>query len=251
LWDNKICDHIFSLVKTHHIKGFMQNEQLLKVAKIRGDTSVKEWVYQSLCELLLTGEFTPGMSITLRGIAEAFEVSPMPVRETVQRLVSEGALELTETRRICVAEINEDKFDEIFHARVSLEPKLASSALPSIDDKALKQIIDVDERLMRSIVEGDVEEYVRYNRQFHFLIYHHSPSVVLLPMVNSLWLQFSPFMRVVVGRVGTQVMMDHHESVIESISENDAQGLQKALYNNIFNRMIIVKDEIFSHDTPT
>tara|TARA_B110000914_G_C15423494_1_gene427733 strand:+ start:247 stop:924 length:678 start_codon:yes stop_codon:yes gene_type:complete len=223
----------------------MQSEQLLKVPKKRGDTSIKDWVYFSLSELLLNGEFTPGMIITLRGIADVFEVSPMPVREAVQRLVSDGALEFTETRRICVAEINKDKFDELFHARVSLEPKIAVSALPAITDKTLRLITEVDKRLMKSINEGNVEEYVKCNRQFHFLIYNCSSSVVLLPIVNSLWLQFSPFMRVVVGRVGTHVMRDYHESVIESIIEKDAEGLQKALYSNIFNRMTIVKNVIF------
>lgn len=225
----------------------MPYEQLFKVAKNKGDSSIKDWVYLSICELLLEGEFIPGMSVTLRGIADALGVSPMPVREAVQRLVSEGALELTETRRISIAEIDEEKFDEIFHARISLEPKLASTSLKAINEKELQQIIKIEDRLIKSIKEGDVKEYVRSNRQFHFAIYRHSPSVVLLPIVNSLWLQFSPFMRVVVGRVGTQVMRDHHELVIESIAENNAKGLQEAFYNNIFNRMSIVKDVIFSN----
>jgi len=225
----------------------MPYEQLLRAAESKGDSSTKDWVYLSFCELLLDGEFTPGMSVTLRGIADAFEVSPMPVREAVQRLVSEGALELTETRRISIAEIDEEKFDEIFHARISLEPKLASTSLKNIGKKELQQVIEIEDRLMKSIVNGDVGEYVKSNRQFHYAIYRHSPSVVLLPIVNSLWLQFSPFMRVVVGRVGTQVMRDHHELVIESIAENNAKGLQEAFYNNIFNRMSIVKDVIFSN----
>ena len=38
-------------------------------------------VYDRLCTLLREGEFTPGKAVRVAQIAEAFEVSAMPVRE--------------------------------------------------------------------------------------------------------------------------------------------------------------------------
>lgn len=52
-------------------------------------------VYDQLCILLTTGQLMPGETLSLRKIAEALDVSVMPVREAVSRLVAEQAFEVT------------------------------------------------------------------------------------------------------------------------------------------------------------
>ena len=59
------------------------------------------------------------------------------------------------------------------------------------------------------------------NRRFHFEIYTAAPSIVLLPMVESLWIQFGPFMRAVYGRVGTAILDDQHVRAVAAIEAGD------------------------------
>ena len=63
---------------------------------------VHDQVYAAIRNGLVDGSFVPGRSVTLRGLAAMLGVSPMPVRAAVTRLVAEGALALTPTRRVCV-----------------------------------------------------------------------------------------------------------------------------------------------------
>lgn len=56
--------------------------------------SLQQRIYENLRRELIEGRFAPGQTLSLRRIASASGVSPMPVREAVKRLISEGAIEL-------------------------------------------------------------------------------------------------------------------------------------------------------------
>ena len=103
----------------------MNQDILSKVEPRDPDLNANDWVYNSLCQLILSGEFAPGISFTFRGIANSFGVSTMPVREAAKRLISEGALEISEKRRITVSKMTQSKFDELNIARLYLEPQLS------------------------------------------------------------------------------------------------------------------------------
>src|SRR4051794_6599884 len=94
---------------------------------------VHDKVYQAIQEGLIGGRFVPGRSVTLRGLAEILGVSPMPVRAAVARLVAEGALAMTPTRRVSVPAMTPGRFDELVRARILLESEAAVRAMPDID----------------------------------------------------------------------------------------------------------------------
>ena len=211
----------------------MNQDILSKVEPRDPDLNANDWVYNSLCQLILSGEFAPGISFTFRGIANSFGVSTMPVREAAKRLISEGALEISEKRRITVSKMTQSKFDELNIARLYLEPQLSGLALKHIDSKKLKLLINIDKNLDYAISTGNIEDYIKYNYQFHFGIYEAGPSPILLPLVRTLWLRFSPVYRIVAGRLGTQILKDFHHSAIDAIIDKDSIALQKAIHNDI------------------
>ena len=218
---------------------------LLSKVEPRGlELNANDWVYNSLCQLILSGEFVPGVSFTFRGIANSFGVSTMPVREAAKRLISEGALEISEKRRITVSKMTQSKFDELNVARLYLEPQLSSRAIKHIDSKRLKLLINIDKNLDYAILTGNIEDYIKYNYQFHFGIYEAGPSPVLLPLVRTLWLRFSPFYRIVAGRAGTQTMKDFHHSAIDAIKAKDSVALEEAILNDISEGMEMLNESL-------
>jgi len=218
---------------------------LLSKVEPRGlELNANDWVYNSLCQLILSGEFVPGVSFTFRGIANSFGVSTMPVREAAKRLISEGALEISEKRRITVSKMTQSKFDELNVARLYLEPQLSSRAIKHIDSKRLKLLINIDKNLDYSISTGNIEDYIKYNYQFHFGIYEARPSPVLLPLVRTLWLRFSPFYRIVAGRLGTQILKDFHHSAIDAIKAKDSVALEEAILNDISEGMEMLNESL-------
>ena len=115
-----------------------------------------------------------------------------------------------------------------------LEPT-PTAELRAIDD-------DIDARL----TDGDAEAYMRLNHAFHFRIYRASGSRVLLPLIDSLWLQFAPFMRTVYGRVGTASLVDQHKEAIRAIELADATALRAAISADITDGMGLLGKEILA-----
>lgn len=201
---------------------------------------VHEEVYAAIRQGLVGGSFVPGRPMTLRGLAQLLGVSPMPVRAAVTRLVAERALALTSTRRISVPTMTAERFDELVRTRILLEGEAAQRALPFIDAGRLAAIRDHDRRLEACLAAEDVEGYMSANHAFHFAIYRAAPSSVLVPLIETLWLQFGPFMRLVYEQLDMDAIVDQHERAIEAIVAGDALRLRAAIEADIGDGMSII-----------
>ena len=208
-----------------------------KAGDASGSGSMHERVYQTLRQRILVGGILPGRPVTVRGMAKQLGVGVMPVREAVRRLIAERALELRDNRRVCVPAMTPGKFDEIIFARCQLEPELAQRALPNIDAAAMAGIEAIDEAMNRSIAAGDAGTYMRDNFEFHFAIYRRAGAETLLHLVESVWLQFGPFMRVAYGRSGTAELAGGHSGVRRAIRSGNAKALAAAITADIMHGM--------------
>lgn len=205
---------------------------------------VHQQVYEALCDSILAGQFVPGVSVTLRGLAEQLGVSPMPVREAIRRLVAERALQVLSNRRVCVTPMTRTRLQELNYARLSLEPKLALLAMPNITKRDVKYLRQIDEELNHSLRAGDVDAYIHCNRRFHFGIYERADSPVLCPLVRSLWLQFAPFTRIVFGRMGTEILQDYHADALRALQTGDKQAFANAIESDISEGMELLAEHL-------
>lgn len=203
-----------------------------------------ESVYRQIRERILFGGFRPGGAVTLRGLAEELHVSPMPVREAVRRLIAERALEMQDNRRVLVPPMTRSKFEQILFARTALEPELASRALKRLSRADIDAIEQIDESVDQTMQNGDVEGYMRSNFRFHFTIYEKAGQETLLALVESVWLQFGPFMRMAYGRFGTQKLEDFHETAVAAMRAGDQDKLKRAIASDINQGMGFIGDEV-------
>jgi len=230
-----------------------EKEPTGKPAPARRET-VRDRVMERMRFALLTGRIVPGRAETLRGLAEEFRVSPMPVREAVHRLAAEGALEIRPNGGLHVPAMGEARLREIIRVRTLLEPELARMALPNLTGEDAATLRVLDTTLDRTIADGNVEDYMRFNHAFHFHLYQAAESEVMLPLVESVWLQFGPFMRMVGGRVGTARFVDRHKQALEAIATRDSEALAHAIRDDVGDGMEMLGASLFgwpSSDTGT
>ncbi|MEM7739337.1 MAG: GntR family transcriptional regulator [Pseudomonadota bacterium] len=206
--------------------------------------AMHEQVYERLREALIAGHLSPGRVLSVRGIAAEFDVSAMPAREAIRRLAARGALEFTGTRRVSIARMTEEKLGEIKEARLWLEPTLAERTLLRLQGKArerkrlIRELEKIDASLDAAIHRGDANQYSQFNSEFHFALYRASEANVLLDLVESLWMRVGPFMRVVIGRLGTSCLTDdHHKEVVQAIEDDDPAALREAVRQDILHGM--------------
>jgi DNA-binding GntR family transcriptional regulator len=214
------------------------------------DGPLHDRVYRRLRDALVTGRIVPGRAVTLRGLAQSLGVSAMPVREAIRRVSAEGGLVVGANRRVWVPAMDADRFDELVRTRTLLEPEAAVRALPHIDAARLDRLRALDDSIDTALAIGDVEGYMTGNHAFHFEIYTAAPSRVMVPLIESLWLQFGPFMRSVYGRLGTKVLVDHHVHALDAIAARDADRLAEAIRADILDGMDLIDATILGQTEP-
>jgi DNA-binding GntR family transcriptional regulator len=87
---------------------------------------------------------------------------------------------------------------------------------------------------------GEVIGYMECNFAFHFNIYRANGRATLNRLIETLWLQFGPFMRVVYGRYGAANLVDQHRLALDAIEAGDAAALRAAIAGDIADGMGLV-----------
>ena len=197
-------------------------------------------VYDDLRRRMITGKIVPGVGLSTRGLALELGVSQMPVRDALSRLAADGAVEIRSKRRIEVPTMSEARFTDLLECRLLLEPEAAVQALPHIGPVQLRRLREIDAALDTVMENGDVIAYMECNFAFHFNIYRANRRETLNGLIETLWLQFGPFMRVVYGRYGTANLIDQHRVALDAIEAGDAVGLRAAIASDIADGMGLI-----------
>jgi DNA-binding GntR family transcriptional regulator len=91
------------------------------LAAIQGTATRATSLYDQLRTDLLGGELEPGSKLAIEALAERYETSATPLREALNRLVSDGLVERREQRGFLVAPISAQDLIEITKTRCWLE----------------------------------------------------------------------------------------------------------------------------------
>lgn len=200
-------------------------------------------VYRELRDFLMAGQLQPGQGLTLRELASALGVSPMPVREAVRRLTSEGALETLPNRRVRVLVITEARFRELLEIRIALETLAIAKATAHISVADLDRMEALNQVFAEEMArdEADPALLFRINKDLHFIAYEAAQAPALLAMIESMWLQVGPLLHLSLRmRAGTRPASrgsnpapDWHRRLIRGLRRRDAAAAQLALSGDL------------------
>lgn len=212
--------------------------------------SLQERVYQELARSLMHGVFAAGQVLRMQALADRLQVSIMPVREALARLVSDQALEMMPNRSTRVPLITPERLEDLANVRCLIEGELVRLAAQKIEKATLQSLRDMTAACEAAFAKPLDDEQVSVtsglNYQFHFTIYGVAGSDVLLPIVRSLWMQSGPIVRasaLVYGRKPSMTAVHHHWALIEALAAGDAEASVTALHNDITQSFNLLRNE--------
>jgi len=192
------------------------------------------------CELrrcLFSGRLRAGEVLRLRALAAHLGTSVQPVRDAVQRLVAEGALEQGLNRDIRVCRLSRDSLVELYRVRILLEGEATAMAAGhgTVDLGAAEAAID---RMIDASDRSDSGAYSAANFDFHFGIYRAAGSFHLMPLIETLWLRIGPMLDI--GPGGTtraEIRMfegqQDHRDILAAIARKDAETARARLADDL------------------
>jgi DNA-binding GntR family transcriptional regulator len=160
--------------------------------------TINDEVYDRLRRWITAGTVAPGTKISIRALADAYEVSTMPVREALRRLEADG-LVVFHRRSVTVTLLSEDQVDQVFQIRLRLEHLAAEWAIENVTDDDIADLGAILARMDNPSI--DVEEWRQLNQDFHLRFYDCARSPHLLELIRNVWDKVEPYMAIYASSV--------------------------------------------------
>ncbi|MBI2219746.1 MAG: GntR family transcriptional regulator [Acidobacteria bacterium] len=143
--------------------------------------------YQSLLQAIMTQVFLPGERLNVLDLARSLNVSLTPVKEALNKLASEGLVEIRPRSGTFVTDISPEDVAETFELRAALEVVAGEKAMGRLNGDELdrlERMLAILERPM--VTEGDRIAHERTNSDFHRYIVERSGNRRLIQLYESL-----------------------------------------------------------------
>ncbi|WP_192931201.1 GntR family transcriptional regulator [Gemmobacter serpentinus] len=195
--------------------------------------SVHERIYDEVRIGLSQGLFTPGQTLTTRGLAATFGTSEMPVREAIRRLVAEKYIVQMSNRSYQVPTMDADAFRDVISVRMVMERFAAAVAASKAKAEDVARLRALNDKMRLAIEAHDGQETLRLNEEFHFAVYAVTGSETLLDTIETLWSRSGPYLASVVILDGELSVFhkafDMHSRLISAIESGDQGAAEEAL----------------------
>ncbi|MEI9412740.1 GntR family transcriptional regulator [Mesorhizobium salmacidum] len=195
--------------------------------------TLQDRVYSHLTELILDGSIVPGEMVTVQSLADAFGVSPMPVREALHRLTAANALTVVSGRSIGIPALSRGRLADLRNVRFEVEAIAAGWAAQKRSDADLTILSRDLDSLERANGADDRKAYLRANYTFHFAIYRAAGSETLLKIIKDLWLQISPYFNMLHDSGNYSTANKHHRQMFAALCDRDEESVRAAVRGDI------------------
>ncbi|WP_329114291.1 GntR family transcriptional regulator [Streptomyces sp. NBC_01353] len=148
--------------------------------------SVRGQILQALRTALVGGELVPGEVYSAPVLAERFGVSATPVREAMQRLATEGAVEVVPNRGFRVTERTPRELAELAEVRALIEIPVMLRLARTIPAARWAELRPLAEATSAAAARGDRAHYAETDRAFHRAVLSLAGNEQLLAVADDL-----------------------------------------------------------------
>jgi DNA-binding GntR family transcriptional regulator len=208
-------------------------------------------LYDRLRADLLGGELEPGSKLAIEALAERYETSATPLREALNRLVSDGLVDRLEQRGFAVAAISERDLAEITKTRCWLEELALRESIAAHSTAWEEELVLAHHRLAktpRSLSEQQFEdnpEWEPLHRAFHRALVSGCGSRWLLNFCDQLADQHQRYRRLSAPRAFTQRgVKGEHQQLLAAALEGRADEAVALLREHFERTAKIITDDL-------
>ena len=203
----------------------------------RGST-VGSSTYQRIKRDIIFGDLAPASKLKLDALRERYSASMSTLRETLNRLSSEGFVAAEEQRGFFVTSVSREDLIEIANLRVLLECHAARLSINNGDTEWEGNLVAAHHKLHlmeQRMLSGDTsqkEDWKRYDWTFHLAMIEACGSANLLSLHSILYDKYLRYQNLVLTYRG-QEAVDEHRAMFEAALARRADEAADVLQTHI------------------
>ncbi|MEQ8148226.1 GntR family transcriptional regulator [Streptomyces sp. OP7] len=198
------------------------------VPRLERPGPLRDRVYEALLELITTRALRPGQHLVESELAGHLGVSRQPVREALQRLNTEGWVDLRPAQGAFVHEPTEEEADQLLTVRTLLEAEAARLAASNADSKGVRALEEILAEGVAAVEADDVDAAVALNARFHAKVMELAGNAVLAELAAQVDRRVRWYYTPVARQRGAQSWVEHRE-LIAAIAARDEQSATRLM----------------------
>ncbi len=182
---------------------------------------------------ILSGRFQPGARIKIADLARRYGVSQMPVREALQMLQGEGLVTIAPNRGASVRAVDERFIRNMYDIRGALEILMVRRCAGAISESEIFRLHSIQGRYEEAARSGDYEACLRFNKQFHHVVYTCADNTEALEMLERHWsLIDSLRSRYGFGPNRLVEIIAEHRQLLRALDQKDASLAERIAFEH-------------------
>jgi DNA-binding GntR family transcriptional regulator len=204
------------------------------VAVPRQYSTLREWAYLRLRDMIVTGVLPPGADLHESQLSAQLGISKSPLREALRQLAQDGLVVAESNKGSLVAPLTFDDFREIYSLRRHVEPlevRLAAARIDRPTIAALRANIEALDRCMR---RGDNRGFAERDVDFHLILARTSGHRRLLRIQESLQAEMLRLviLRVIQSGMRTETAAEHR-AIVDALEARDPDAAASRMLEHL------------------
>lgn len=209
------------------------------------DLPLREVVFNTLRQGILTGILKPGERLMEIHLAKRLGVSRTPIREAIRMLELEGLVTMIPRKGAEVAMISKQDLSDVLEVRRVLDGLATSLASKRISEEEKILLKKAADDFVKSISRGDVTTIAEADVYFHDVILKASGNRQLILMMNNLAERIYRYRLEYIKDTNNHAsLIREHEEILEHVLNGNGQQAADAAKKHIDNQEINVLNHL-------
>jgi len=196
--------------------------------------NLAEQIASRLRDMIIQHELAPGDRIRERDICKKLKVSRTPAREALNKLASEGLIDLVPNCGAVISAPSAEEIADMLQVLGVLEAFAGEWACESITSKEINEIKALQYEMLAAFAREDRLQYFKLNQSIHLAIIKASRSETLLSLHARLnarlyRIRYQSNLK----NEKWESAVDEHEKIMSALEQRDAVTLSKLLRQHL------------------
>ena len=190
-------------------------------------------VYDYIKNQIVTKAIYPGTHIVEEDLVRETGVSRTPVRSALMRLAYDGLIQQQPNRGAVVAKPSATDLRQVYEARAVLEVGAFRAAIHRRSDESVLQMEQNLQKQQDLTNLFNMTEYVRLNREFHWIITMEAQNAYYEKYLNELQNKVATYLLFWDSSTTNSLSLDLHLRIFEAFRDRDEQKGVLALMEDL------------------
>lgn len=190
-------------------------------------------VYDYIKNQIVTKAIYPGTHIVEEDLVRETGVSRTPVRSALMRLAYDGLIQQQPNRGAVVAKPSATDLRQVYEARAVLEVGAFRAAVHRRSDESVLQMEQNLQKQQDLTNLFNMTEYVRLNREFHWIITMEAQNAYYEKYLNELQNKVATYLLFWDSSTTNSLSLDLHLRIFETFRDRDEQKGVLALMEDL------------------